>query len=111
MSEPTKLTLPASREELAELPHRRRSASLGMRIHHAHAGHQRALDALHATGKLPLRSRRGDAFYAGPTPCGRSSLRPVGPTTASRMDFATPALMKAGIVACIGKGKTAPPKW
>ncbi len=32
----------------------------------------------------------------------------VGPTTASRMDFATPQLFEAGIVACIGKGKRSP---
>ena len=29
----------------------------------------------------------------------------MGPTTASRMDFAAPALMDAGVAACIGKGK------
>ncbi len=45
-------------------------------------------------------------FYAGPTPpaAGRP-LGSVGPTTASRMDFATPELMDAGLAACIGKGK------
>ena len=32
----------------------------------------------------------------------------VGPTTASRMDFATPRLFEAGIVAAIGKGKRSP---
>ena len=44
-------------------------------------------------------------FYAGPTPS--SAGRPfgaIGPTTASRMDFAAPQLHDAGIAATVGKG-------
>jgi fumarate hydratase subunit beta len=44
-------------------------------------------------------------FYSGPT--AASAGRPlgsIGPTTASRMDFAAPSLYSAGIVATIGKG-------
>ena len=44
-------------------------------------------------------------FYAGPTPAAAG--RPfgaIGPTTASRMDFAAPRLYDAGIAATIGKG-------
>lgn len=55
---------------------------------------------------LPYGLTGATIFYAGPTPpaAGRP-LGSVGPTTASRMDAATPALMDAGLVACIGKGK------
>ena len=45
-------------------------------------------------------------FYAGPTP--EAAGRPfgaVGPTTASRMDFAAPALHRAGVAATVGKGR------
>lgn len=106
MSEPTKLTLPASREELAELRIGDEVLLSGCVYTMRDAGHQRALDALHATGKLPCGLEGATLFYAGPTPAAAGRpLGSVGPTTASRMDFATPALMKAGIVACIGKGK------
>ena len=47
-------------------------------------------------------------FYAGPTPAAAGRpVGAVGPTTAKRMDAATPALLRAGIVATIGKGARA----
>ena len=73
------------------------------------AGHARALDYLRERDELPFNLAGQTLFYAGPTPAAAGRpLGSVGPTTASRMDFATPALMDAGIVACIGKGKRAP---
>lgn len=68
-------------------------------------GHERTLAILQDTGELPFSLTGQTLFYAGPTPpaAGRP-FGAVGPTTASRMDFATPALFKAGIVAAIGKG-------
>ena len=70
------------------------------------AGHARALKALEQTGELPFGLAGQTLFYAGPTPAAAGRpLGSVGPTTASRMDFATPQLMRAGIAACIGKGK------
>lgn len=69
------------------------------------AGHLRALEALHASGSLPFDLAGQVLFYAGPTPS--SAGRPfgaIGPTTASRMDFATPQFLDAGIIATIGKG-------
>lgn len=69
------------------------------------AGHMRAMDALERTGALPFGLEGQVLFYAGPTPpaAGRP-FGAIGPTTASRMDFATPRLFEAGIVAAIGKG-------
>lgn len=69
------------------------------------ATHVRLLEALEADGVLPFGLEGQTIFYAGPTPprAGRPAGS-VGPTTAARMDFATPALMRAGIVATIGKG-------
>lgn len=72
------------------------------------AGHARCLRYLEEHGELPFGLQGQALFYAGPTPA--TPTRPfgaIGPTTASRMDFATPALMDAGIVATIGKGKRA----
>jgi fumarate hydratase subunit beta len=69
------------------------------------AGHMRALDALEQHGELPFCLEGQTLFYVGPTPpaAGRP-FGAVGPTTASRMDFAAPRLYAAGIVATIGKG-------
>ena len=71
------------------------------------AGHIRLLDELDAAGgdELPYGLRGQVIFYAGPTPA--SAGRPfgaIGPTTASRMDFAAPRLYDAGVVATVGKG-------
>lgn len=106
MSEPVELTLPAPREELAKLRVGDEVLLSGCVYTMRDAGHERALEALHATGELPCNLAGATLFYAGPTPpaAGRP-LGSVGPTTASRMDFATPELMGAGITACIGKGK------
>ncbi len=69
------------------------------------AGHMRLLEELHAAGELPYGLSGQAIFYAGPTPSAAG--RPfgaVGPTTASRMDFAAPELYDAGIAATVGKG-------
>ena len=69
------------------------------------AGHIRLLAELEERGSLPYGLSGATIFYAGPTPpaAGRP-FGAVGPTTASRMDFAAPALHRAGIVATVGKG-------
>ncbi len=69
------------------------------------ATHTRLLAAVDATGELPFGLAGQTLFYAGPTPAAAG--RPagaVGPTTAKRMDAATPRLLASGIAATIGKG-------
>ena len=69
------------------------------------AGHERLLAALERDGELPYGLAGQALFYAGPTPAAAGHpVGAVGPTTAKRMDAATPALLRAGIVATIGKG-------
>lgn len=105
-NEPLRLTLPLSREAAAALRIGQEVRLSGPVYTMRDAGHLRALDALHETGQLPFNLAGQTLFYAGPTPAAAGRpLGSVGPTTASRMDFATPELMDAGIVACIGKGK------
>jgi tartrate/fumarate subfamily iron-sulfur-dependent hydro-lyase beta chain len=69
------------------------------------ATHVRLLGAVESEGSLPFGLAGQTLFYAGPTPpaAGRPAGA-VGPTTAKRMDRATPRLLEAGIVAMIGKG-------
>ena len=72
------------------------------------AGHIRLLaqmDGQQDRNELPYGLKGQAIFYAGPTPAAAG--RPfgaIGPTTASRMDFAAPRLYDAGIVATVGKG-------
>lgn len=70
------------------------------------AGHRRTLEYLNKHGELPFGLKGQALFYAGPTPA--KAGRPfgaIGPTTASRMDAATPALLEAGITLTLGKGR------
>lgn len=100
-----KLALPCKRSCLASLRAGQEVLLSGPVYTMRDAGHARALRALEETGKLPYGLDGQTLFYAGPTPpAAARPLGAVGPTTASRMDFATPRLMGAGIVACIGKG-------
>ena len=110
MSEsPIDLRLPLDRDLLRELHAGQEVRLTGPVYTMRDAGHARALAALRETGELPFGLAGQTLFYAGPTPAAAGRpLGSVGPTTASRMDFATPALMDAGILACIGKGKRAP---
>jgi fumarate hydratase subunit beta len=69
------------------------------------AAHRRLVDALREGRELPLPLRDQVIYYVGPAPakpgyvCG-----PAGPTTSSRMDPYTPALLDSGLRGMIGKG-------
>jgi fumarate hydratase class I/fumarate hydratase subunit beta len=105
MPEPIEIALPASRATLSLL-HAGDEVRLSGPVYTARdAGHERLLAALAENGALPYDLAAQTLFYAGPTPpaAGRP-VGAVGPTTARRMDAATPALLRAGIVATIGKG-------
>lgn len=102
---PVALTLPLSKEALACLHAGDAVTLTGPLCTLRDAGHVRLLEELHAQGSLPYGLEGQAIFYAGPTPSAAG--RPfgaVGPTTASRMDFAAPELYDAGIVATVGKG-------
>lgn len=100
------LTLPLDRRVLAGLRAGDVCMLTGPLFTLRDAGHIRLLQELTERGSLPYGLAGQAIFYAGPTPAAAG--RPfgaVGPTTASRMDFATPALLEAGVVATVGKGK------
>ncbi len=105
MSDALRVTLPLSREVARTLSAGDRCLLTGPLFTLRDAGHLRLLDELRTRGSLPYDLAGQTIFYAGPTPpaAGRP-FGAVGPTTASRMDFAAPALYEAGIVATIGKG-------
>ncbi len=106
MGDSVRLELPLSREALAPLKAGDACTLTGPLFTLRDAGHVRLLEELHKQGKLPYNLEGQTLFYAGPTP--EAAGRPfgaVGPTTASRMDFAAPELYRAGIVATVGKGR------
>lgn len=70
------------------------------------AAHKRMHEALEKGESLPLEMKDNVIYYMGPSPAREG--RPIGsagPTTASRMDKYTPALLDLGLVGMIGKGK------
>ncbi|RKY31718.1 MAG: Fe-S-containing hydro-lyase [Candidatus Omnitrophota bacterium] len=70
--------------------------------------HKRFIEAISKRKKLPFDFKNQIIYYCGPNP-GKKG-RPIGscgPTTSSRVDKFTPALIKAGIRGMIGKGARA----
>lgn len=108
MPDPIRIELPATREALADLRVGDEVRLFGPAFTARDATHARIIAALHAEGALPFGLAGHTLFYAGPTPPAHG--RPagaVGPTTAKRMDGFTPEILRAGIVATIGKGSRA----
>ena len=102
-----RLQLPLSHEDLVGLKAGDSCLLSGALYTLRDAGHMRLLEELDDRGsdELPYGLEGQAIFYAGPTPAAAG--RPfgaIGPTTASRMDFAAPRLHDAGVVATIGKG-------
>ena len=70
------------------------------------AAHKRMYEALEKGEALPMEMNNNIIYYMGPSPAREG--RPIGsagPTTASRMDKYTPALLDMGLIGMIGKGK------
>ena len=63
-------------------------------------------EALEKGETLPLELRKNMIYYMGPSPAREGKvIGSAGPTTASRMDRYTPALLDLGLAGMIGKGK------
>ncbi|MFH1397357.1 MAG: FumA C-terminus/TtdB family hydratase beta subunit [Candidatus Omnitrophota bacterium] len=59
--------------------------------------------------ELPIDIKNAVIYYCGPTKTPKGKIiGACGPTTSSRMDVFTPALLKAGLSAMIGKGNRSP---
>jgi fumarate hydratase subunit beta len=69
------------------------------------AAHARLLPLIEQGQPLPIDVKGAIIYYTGPTPPQPGQVMgAIGPTTASRMDKFTPALLKLGLKATIGKG-------
>lgn len=69
------------------------------------AAHKRLCSLIEQGGKLPIPMEGSIIYFVGPTPAqpGRV-IGSAGPTTSSRMDAFSPALLAAGLKGMIGKG-------
>jgi fumarate hydratase subunit beta len=71
--------------------------------------HRRFAELLEAGEDLPFDPRGAILYYAGPTPARPGNVvGAIGPTTASRLDRFTPALLEAGVKCLVGKGGRGP---
>ena len=115
MSEPTseahaaeaaiRLTTPLAEGDVVSLRAGRQVLISGNLYTARDAAHKRMADALARGEELPFDVTGQIIYYVGPTPAppGRI-IGAAGPTTASRMDAYTPALLALGLKGTLGKG-------
>ena len=103
--EAIRIPSPISREDAARLRAGQSVLLSGVIYTARDAAHARLVRALEAGEALPVDLRGQTVYYAGPTPTppGHASGA-IGPTTSMRMDAFTPALLRYGVAATIGKG-------
>ena len=69
------------------------------------AAHKRLAEMVKTGGEMPFPLCGGMIYYTGPTPARPGqAIGSAGPTTSSRMDAYTPALLDLGLRGMIGKG-------
>ncbi len=100
------ITLPLTKETAASLT-AGDSVLLSGTVYTARdAAHQRLTKMIAAGAPLPLNLTNAAIYYVGPTPAPEGKpIGSAGPTTASRCDKYTPALLEQGVTVLIGKGK------
>ncbi len=103
---PVSLTTPLSDDDVLALRAGQPVLITGVLYTARDAAHQRMAEALERGGELPFDLRGQVIYYVGPTPTppGRV-IGAAGPTSGSRMDRYTPALLELGLKGMIGKGR------
>ena len=104
-----RLTLPLTDSDVAGLRAGDRVLLSGPLLTARDAAHQRFAEALARGEALPVEVAGQVLYYVGPTPARPGEvIGSAGPTTASRMDRFTPALLALGLKGTIGKGGRSP---
>jgi fumarate hydratase subunit beta len=99
------ITTPLSDADVEALEAGRRVRITGVIYTARDAAHGRLLPLIEKGQPLPFDVRGQIIYYTGPSPARPGDVvGSVGPTTASRMDTFTPALLKLGLKGTIGKG-------
>lgn len=106
MKKPVKITTPLTEKVIENLRAGDEVLITGMIFTARDLAHQLLYDALKKSKKMPFDFKGQIIYYTGPTgtPEGKV-IGSCGPTTSSRMDKFTPALLEAGLSATMGKGK------
>ena len=100
-----KISSPIDQEVIDSLVAGRMVAVSGVLFTVRDQAHLRLVKALTEGRPLPVDLKGQTIYYAGPAPARPGATSgSIGPTTASRMDAYTPALLEYGIKAMIGKG-------
>src|SRR2546422_3196688 len=74
------------------------------------AAHARLLPLIESGQALPIDVRGQIIYYTGPSPARPGEIvGSIGPTTGGRMDKFTPALLRLGLKATMGKGARSQP--
>lgn len=99
------VTTPLSDADVASLKAGDRVRLTGVLYTARDAAHGRLLPLIEKGQPLPIDVRGAIIYYTGPTPAQPGDVAgSIGPTTASRMDKFTPALLRLGLKGTIGKG-------
>jgi fumarate hydratase subunit beta len=99
------VTTPLSDADVASLKAGDRVRLTGIIYTARDAAHGRLLPLIEKGEKLPIDVKGAIIYYTGPTPAQPGDVSgAIGPTTASRMDKFTPALLKLGLKGTMGKG-------
>lgn len=103
------LTLPLTDADVEALKAGDRVRITGVLYTARDAAHGRLLPLMETGQPLPIDVKGQIIYYTGPSPARPGQVvGSVGPTTASRMDKYTPALLKLGLKGTIGKGYRSP---
>jgi fumarate hydratase subunit beta len=99
------ITTPLSDADVASLKAGDRVRISGVMYTARDAAHGRLLPLIEKGETLPIDVKGAIIYYTGPTPAQPGDVvGAIGPTTASRMDKFTPALLKLGLKGTMGKG-------
>ena len=99
------LTTPLSDADVESLKAGDRVRITGVLYTARDAAHGRLFPLIEQGEKLPIDVRGQIIYYTGSSPALPGAIvGSIGPTTASRMDKFTPALLKLGLKGTIGKG-------
>jgi fumarate hydratase subunit beta len=99
------VTTPLSDADVQELKAGDRVRISGVIYTARDAAHARLFPLIEKGEKLPIDIKGAIIYYTGPSPARPGDVvGSIGPTTASRMDKFTPALLQHGLKGTIGKG-------
>ncbi len=101
-----KLTTPLSASEVAALSAGDEVLISGIIYTARDAAHRKLFELIESRQDLPTELEGQVIYYTGPTPPSPGhATGSAGPTTSSRMDAYTPAILSRGVRALIGKGE------